>query len=109
MADSEDARAAAAAHISFCIQNLKTLAEKGGRGSGDRLRATLALLELAGVTTPASTGTSSGPGGSESAPPDSSAGGSGAKKYTLYRVDEAGIRTVHDDLKRQAAGGGDGR
>jgi hypothetical protein len=109
VADSEAARSLQQRALQDAPElyaNLKALALKGGRGAGDRIRATLALLELAGVTTPASTSGSSPAGGE--LPPQDAAGGPGVKKYTLYRVDEQGIRQVHDALKKQA-GGGDGR
>lgn len=89
----------ARAEVEKCIARLVTLSQgKGGRGAANALRATLALLELAGVTTPASTGSEPGQTSPRdaSAPPDAVAGGQGVK---LKLVDADGVRRFYEQQK----------
>jgi hypothetical protein len=94
----------ARAEVPVCIARLKTLSSgQGGRGAGDSLRATLALLELAGVTTSAApASTSSLSRSADPSPLTGDSGGPGGRPK-LMLVDKDGVQRFYD-AQKQAGG-----
>lgn len=106
MADQSDsqqlAQQLARAEVSNCIARLvKLSAGQGGRGAANALRATLALLELAGVTTPAASGVTEPPDSAASGPPQR-AGASGGKGAPPVRL--VAESTIREFYARKAGG-----